>query len=88
MLGFLPNAYRVILLVVCVPLTTEASIHSFATVVSVEFKTILISFVAVTPVMVAVYLYGTELPDHVPLARVTLTFLYLLALPDKLLFYD
>ena len=86
--GFLPNAYNVILSLACVPLTTEASIQAFATVVSVEFNTILISLVAVTPLTDAVYLYGTALPDHVPLANVISTFLYLLALSAKLLFSD
>ena len=84
--GFLPNAYKVMVLAACVPLTTEASIQAFATVVSVEFNTILISLVAVTPLTDAVYLYGTAPPDHVPLANVISTFLYLLAFPAKLLF--
>ena len=86
--GFLPNAYKVILLVVCVPLTTEASIQAFATVVSVEFKTILISLVSVTPLTVTVYVYGDALPDHPQLTNVVSTFLYLLALSSKLLFSD
>ena len=88
MLGFLPKAYNVILLVVCVPLTTDVSIQAFATVLSVEFNTILISFVSVTPFTTTVYLYGTALPDHVPLANVISTFLYLLAFAAKLLFRE
>ena len=84
--GFLPNAYNVILSLACVPLTTEASIQAFATLASVEFNTILISLVAVTPLTVTVYVYGIEVPDHVPLANVISTFLYLLAFDAKLLF--
>ena len=40
-----------------------------------------------TPLTVAVYLYGTAPPDHVPRANVIFTFLYLLALLLKLLFW-
>ena len=75
-----------ILFVVCVPLTTEASIHAFAIDAFVEFNTILISLDVVTPVTDTVYVYGTMDPDQVPLANVISTFLYLLAFAAKLLF--
>ena len=86
--GLYPNAYNVMPFVVCVPVTTDASIQAFAIVLLVEFNTILISLVNVTPLTYIVYVYGELYPDQLPLESVIFTFLYLSTLFAKLLFSD
>ena len=76
------------LLVVCVPFTIAAFIHSVATDELVEFNITCTSLVDVTPLTDTVYVYGELYPDQFPLESVIFAFLYLSALLLKLLFRE